>query len=187
VEATINLNVKLKKTIQIKKKEFENEDHAASLLNPDSWKFGMNEFELVDYPHGTKKVFDVKENPVLWVRVDPDMEFIRKVKVVQSEQNWLLQLLQERDILGQIEAVRALKKFNNELTYEILQRRVTDENYFFKVRKECLKAIVQMRTREINQCKLPRVNAARHLEREGPYQDVQPAELLGQSGLLPAQ
>ncbi len=49
-----------------------------------NWKFGMNDFELEEYPHETKQLFEVKnlESPVLWIRVDPDMEFIRKVEVV---------------------------------------------------------------------------------------------------------
>lgn len=56
------------------------------LIDTSSWKFGLNDFELSDYPLDTKKYFDVKtlESPVLWIRVDPDMEFIRKVKVVQD-------------------------------------------------------------------------------------------------------
>lgn len=51
----------------------------------------MNDFELEEYPFGTKNIFDVKnlESPVLWIRVDPDMEYIRKVKVIQEKNNWL--------------------------------------------------------------------------------------------------
>lgn len=43
----------------------------------------MNEFELEDYPQETKSIFQDLDNsnPVLWIRVDPDMEFIRKVRV----------------------------------------------------------------------------------------------------------
>ena len=44
----------------------------------------MNEFELEDFPKETKNIFSQEKdnNPVLWIRVDPDMEYIRKVKVV---------------------------------------------------------------------------------------------------------
>jgi transcription initiation factor TFIID subunit 2 len=68
----------------------------------------MNEFELEDYPLETKTIFDVKnlESSVLWIRVDPDMEYIRKVKVNQDTNNWLFQLLLEKDIIGQIEAIK---------------------------------------------------------------------------------
>lgn len=56
------------------------------IIDNMQWKFGLNDFELEEYPYGTKNLFDVKnlESPVLWIRVDPDMEFIRKVKVVQE-------------------------------------------------------------------------------------------------------
>ena len=52
----------------------------------------MNEFELEDFPAETKNIFRKghDNNPVLWIRVDPEMEYIRKVKVVQKERsNWL--------------------------------------------------------------------------------------------------
>jgi len=57
----------------------------------------MNELELEDYPSETKNIFSsgLNNSPVLWIRVDPDMEFIRKVEVVQKgskmnyRNNWL--------------------------------------------------------------------------------------------------
>lgn len=54
-------------------------------------QFTMNEFELEDYPLETKNIFNnLDSNPVLWIRVDPDMEFIRKVKILQEKRNnWL--------------------------------------------------------------------------------------------------
>ena len=62
----------------------------------------MNEFELEDYPLETKNIFNnLDSNPVLWIRVDPDMEFIRKVKILQEKRNnWLFYLLREQDIIG---------------------------------------------------------------------------------------
>lgn len=54
------------------------------MLNQEVQKFEMNEFELEDFPPETKNIFrkEMDNNPVLWIRVDPDMEYIRKVKVV---------------------------------------------------------------------------------------------------------
>lgn len=65
------------------------------MIDNSSWKFGLNDFELQDYPLNTKNLFEVKnlESPVLWIRLDPDMEYIRKVKVIQEKNNWLFQLL----------------------------------------------------------------------------------------------
>ena len=120
---------------------------AQMMLNQDVQKFEMNEFELEDFPHETKNIFrkELDNNPVLWIRVDPDMEYIRKVKVVQKKRNnWLFQLLREQDIVGQIEAVRQLHKFNEDLVYEILKTVSRNENYFYKVRKEVLKTMHKM-------------------------------------------
>jgi hypothetical protein len=42
-----------------------------------------------------RNLFDIKnfESPILWIRVDPDFELIREVKVNQTKENWLFQLL----------------------------------------------------------------------------------------------
>ncbi len=55
----------------------------AHLIDNNQWKFGLNDLELEDYPIETKNIFEVKnlESSVLWIRVDPDMEYIRKVSV----------------------------------------------------------------------------------------------------------
>jgi len=127
---------------------------AQIVLNNDVWKFEMNEFELEDFPQETKNLFTTRElenNPVLWIRVDPDMEFIRQVKVIQDKKvHWLFQLLRETDIIGQIEAVNQLHKYNSELVYEILKTVSKNENYFFKVRKCVLQAMQKMEVSQIN-------------------------------------
>ena len=108
----------------------------------------MNEFELEDFPQETKGIFlgrELDNNPVLWIRVDPDLEWCRTVEVHQEKRNnWLFQLLRETDIIGQIEAVRRLPAYNEELVYEILKTVARSNNYFYKVRKEVLKALSQM-------------------------------------------
>lgn len=79
------------------------------------------------------------------------MEYIRQVKVVQDKKvHWLFQLLRENDIVGQIEAVKQLHKYNSELVYEILKTVAKNENYFFKVRKCVLKALQKMEVSQIN-------------------------------------
>jgi transcription initiation factor TFIID subunit 2 len=80
------------------------------------------------------------------------MQYIRKVHVVQEKRNnWLFQLLREKDIIGQIEAVHGLTNFNEELVYEILKTVARNENYFVKVRKEVLKALGKMEISTFNE------------------------------------
>ena len=106
----------------------------------------MNEYELEEYPIVTKNIFEVKylESSVLWIRVDPDMEYIRQVKVKQEQNNWLFQLLLEKDIIGQIEAIRQLYKMDTQFVYEIVQSVSTNEKIFYKVRKIALKYLQRM-------------------------------------------
>lgn len=133
ISAHIPLQGKVKRTMPTKKKDFDllpfsdlPEQHnnqqqsglnsnvhlqvAHMMLQNEVWKFEMNEFELEDFPQETKNIFTTRElenNPVLWIRVDPDMEYIRRVKVIQDKKiHWLFQLLRENDIIGQIEAVK---------------------------------------------------------------------------------
>jgi len=98
----------------------------------------MTDYEYEEFPErGTKSLFEVKniDCPILWIRVDPDFEYIRKVKVNQTKENWLFQLLQERDHIAQIEACKALRKYHEEFVYEILIAVAKNEKFFFKVRK----------------------------------------------------
>lgn len=53
-------------------------------------------------------------------------------------------MLREQDIIGQIEAVRRLHVYNEILVYEVLMTVVRSENFFYKVRKEVLKALHKM-------------------------------------------
>lgn len=98
-------------------------------------------------------MFEVKniDSPILWIRVDPDMEYIRKVKVNQSKENWLFQLLQEKDYMAKIEACKALSSYNEEFVYEILKSVAKNEQLFIKVRKQALKSLDKIRASVFSQ------------------------------------
>lgn len=56
-----------------------------------------------------RKLYETLESPVLWIRVDPDFEILRRVTVVQSRAMWYQQLEEERDDpIGQIDAMLRL-------------------------------------------------------------------------------
>ena len=81
--ASINipLAAKVKKTIQNKKKESDGiDDNHILAADSNVWKFASSHSKHEDYIVN-KHIFDVKslECPVLWVRVDPDFKYIRKV------------------------------------------------------------------------------------------------------------
>lgn len=114
------------------------------------WRLGMTDDEFEEYPDWiSTKLFQVSqiECPILWVRVDPDVETIRRVKVLQTQNSWLYQLLQDRDYIGQIEACKELKNYDDKFVYNILQQIAMNEKYFFKVRKHALRSLQEINVR----------------------------------------
>lgn len=79
------------------------------------------------------------------------MEYIRKAKVNQAKENWLFQLLQEKDYQAKIEACKALSNYHEEFVYEILKSVAKNEQLFIKVRKQALKSLEKIQTSVFSQ------------------------------------
>ena len=56
-------------------------------------------------------LFFFSDSPVLWIRVDPDMQLVRSLDILQPDFQWQYQLRHERDITAQVEAVRSLERY----------------------------------------------------------------------------
>ena len=115
-------------------------------MSDQQCRFGLNCYEAEDYDEKvTKNLFEVKniekDCPILWISVDPEFEYLRKVKISQSKNNWLYQLLLAKDNISKIEACKALANFNEGSVYSILDSTAKNESLFFKVRKAALKAL----------------------------------------------
>lgn len=91
------------------------------------------------------------ECSLLWVRIDPELEFIRNVNIKQSEDNWHFQLLLEKDIIGQYEAIHQLKQYKSEPAYDALKHVAQNKEYFYKIRQQAVKALCEMRISDFNQ------------------------------------
>lgn len=48
-------------------------------------------------------VFFSSDSPVLWIRIDPEVNLIRQVSFKQSDFMWHFQLRHERDVIAQAE------------------------------------------------------------------------------------
>ena len=128
---------------QQKSTAFRQAAEQALIDENNQWRFDLSEheYEEFDNDHETKNLFRNNECPILWLRVDTELEMLRRVKVNQPKVNWLFQLLREKDYLGQIEACKELGKYSDQLVYDILSSVVKNDKYFFKVRKHALKAL----------------------------------------------
>ena len=76
----------------------------------------------------------MEDSPVLWIRVDPDMQLIRTVDIAQPDFQWQYQLRHERDVTAQREAALALEKFPTASSRKALTDIIENEECFYKVR-----------------------------------------------------
>ncbi|OMJ84518.1 hypothetical protein SteCoe_14324 [Stentor coeruleus] len=83
------------------------------------------------------------ECPVLWVRVDPDFEILRKVEIAYNDFMWMEQLKKEKeDVLAQHDAIIAARKstdYTNVLN--LLYEKLEDNKCFYKVRMKAAKSL----------------------------------------------
>ncbi|CAH8451056.1 unnamed protein product [Schistosoma haematobium] len=76
------------------------------------------------------------ESPLLWLRIDPDLAIIHDIHVDQPDFMWHLMLAHDRDCLGQLEAVNALKDFASPETRHVLSNIILNDRIFYHVRME---------------------------------------------------
>ena len=76
----------------------------------------------------------MEDSPVLWIRVDPDMQLIRTVDIAQPDFQWQYQLRHERDVTAQREAALALEKFPTANSRKALTDIIENDECFYKVR-----------------------------------------------------
>ena len=69
---------------------------------------------------------------------------------MEDEDFWQYQLLREKDIVGQYEAIQALKLLESESAYEGIKQVIESTEYFYKIREEAIKALGQMNTKNFN-------------------------------------
>ena len=72
-------------------------------------------------------LFHSSDSPVLWIRVDPEVNLIRKVSFEQPDFMWHFQLRHERDVIAQAEVrlelncLIEMKPFNrNFIEYSVI-------------------------------------------------------------------
>ena len=77
------------------------------------------------------------ECPILWIRIDPDLKIIRELQFEQPDTNWQHELHYERDVLSQLEAIEALKRYPSHATRQTLSTVLDSSSCFYRVRMEC--------------------------------------------------
>ena len=80
-----------------------------------------------------------------WIRVDADFEWIAEINFVQEDFLWISQLQSERDVVAQLEAVRALAGMPSAVVASQLAKTVLQRNYFYQVRAAAARALARVR------------------------------------------
>eukprot|EP00795_Rhopilema_esculentum_P015795 gene15795-7100_t len=84
------------------------------------------------------------DSPVLWLRIDPDMAWVRQVALEQPDYMWQYELRHERDVTSQIEAVKALQKFPSSHAKAALLDIVNQQECFHRVRAMASSSLVKI-------------------------------------------
>ncbi|XP_062509199.1 transcription initiation factor TFIID subunit 2-like isoform X2 [Corticium candelabrum] len=75
------------------------------------------------------------DSPVLWVRFDPDLHWLREFHIQQPDYMWQLQLKYERDINAQLDA---LENYPSTSARTCLADIISDSHCFFRVRTQAI-------------------------------------------------
>ncbi|MBW0488935.1 hypothetical protein O181_028650 [Austropuccinia psidii MF-1] len=98
---------------------------------PDSWKF-------VDWVDDE----EINQSNVEWIRLDVEAEWICEIRFEMKEYMWLEQLQKDRDVIAQLEAVKALSCLSSKVASSHLCRAALTFEYFFRIRVEAVLALV---------------------------------------------
>ncbi|CAJ1944350.1 unnamed protein product [Sphenostylis stenocarpa] len=90
------------------------------------------------------------ESPLLWIRADPDMEYLAEVHFNQPVQMWINQLEKDKDVIAQAQAIAALEA-SPQLSFSTvnaLNNFLSDSKAFWRVRIEAAFALANSASEE---------------------------------------
>lgn len=90
------------------------------------------------------------ESPLLWIRADPEMEYLAEIHFNQPVQMWINQLEKDEDVVAQSQAIAALESLP-ELSFSVvkaLNNFLMDSKAFWRVRIEAALALASISSSE---------------------------------------
>ncbi|KAG2378274.1 hypothetical protein C9374_008417 [Naegleria lovaniensis] len=73
--------------------------------------------------------------PLKWIRFDPEQDWIKVLSFSQTQEMWIHQLNDVKDVVAQYEAIKALTFFSDtEPVIDILRSIIRDSSYFYQIR-----------------------------------------------------
>ncbi|ORY34750.1 hypothetical protein BCR39DRAFT_514465 [Naematelia encephala] len=77
-----------------------------------------------------------------WIKLDPECEWLAVFEFVEKPWFWVSQLQGDRDVVAQLEAVQNMALYQSPVVASELARTVLVKNYFYRVRMEAARALV---------------------------------------------
>jgi transcription initiation factor TFIID subunit 2 len=90
------------------------------------------------------------ETPLLWLRVDPELHWLRIVTLRMPSVMWLNQLERDRDVVAQYEAIQGLLSFPSSTTLSALNSVLNNRDVFYRIRIHAAQAMSQLTSKETN-------------------------------------
>ena len=84
------------------------------------------------------------EVPVLWVRVDPEFQWIRQLVMEQSDTVWHCLLKYERDANAQLDALEALEMFQTNQTRDAFRDTIMSSSFYHRVRERAAQSLAKV-------------------------------------------
>ena len=87
------------------------------------------------------------EVPILWVRVDPDFQWIRQLSTEQSDTTWQTLLRHERDAVAQLDALEALNAYPSVFTRDSFRDAILNPLFYYHVRLQAANNLAKVCSR----------------------------------------
>lgn len=90
------------------------------------------------------------DSPLLWLRADPEMEYLAEIHFNQPVQMWINQLEKDKDVVAQTQAIEMLEALP-QLTFSVvnaLNSFLTDSKAFWRIRVEAAFALAKTASEE---------------------------------------
>lgn len=78
---------------------------------------------------------------ILWIRIDPEMDWIASHHLEQPDFMWIEQLESDRNVLAQMEAIQSLCSYSSDNAIKALERVIVNSHLFYKVRINAIEAL----------------------------------------------
>lgn len=132
-----------KKVISSTTEKSENQENDSQDEDNDEEEQGENISKRAKKEEEDESLNETLVSPISWMRIDPEMEWLAQFSLAQPDIMWIEALENDRDVVAQWEAVKALPQVSatSESACFALERFINDWKAFWAVRVEAVNSM----------------------------------------------